>query len=439
MPTFKRSIFCALAAACLATAVADTRQNIPGLTVLMNARVITAAGPNGFQPVDAAITIRDGKVASVGPLPGGKPPAGARVVDLGGQFVTPGLIVAHAHVSDVHGLKPRAYTDENTRRQLGVYARYGITSVVSLGGEQAPAFKLRDEHAPADRARIFVSGDVITGRTPEEARAAVARVAALEPDIIKIRVDDNLGSTTKMAPEVYRAVIEEAHKRGLPVAAHIFYLDDAKALLKEGVDMIAHSVRDKDLDDETIALLKARNVPYCPTLTREVSVFAYEATPAFFSDPFFLREADPDVMAQLQQPARQQAMAASTSAQRYKAGLVVAMRNLKKAADAGVLIAMGTDSGPAPERFQGYFEHLEMQMMAEAGLTPAQILKSATTDAVRILKRKDLGQIVAGSLADLAVFRRNPLADIRDTQSLTSVWISGQAVRSPAVATAGGR
>ena len=177
-----------------------------------------------------------------------------------------------------------------------------------------------------------------------------------------------------MAPEVYRAVIDEAHKRNLRVAAHIFYLDDAKDLLKAGVDMIAHSVRDKDLDDETIALMKARNVPYCPTLTREVSTFAYEATPRFLTDPFLLKEADPDVVAQLQEPARQKAMASSTTAQRYKAALGVAMRNLKKASDAGVLVVMGTDSGAFPERFQGFFEHLEMEMMVDAGMTPVQVL-----------------------------------------------------------------
>ena len=118
-----------------------------------------------------------------------------------------------------------------------------------------------------------------------------------------------------MTPDVYRAVIDEAHRRGLRVAAHIFYLDDAKDLLRAGVDMIAHSVRDKDLDDEFIALMKARNVPYCPTLTRELSTFVYESAPAFFTDPFFLREADRGVVEQLKEPKRQQAMAASRSAQ----------------------------------------------------------------------------------------------------------------------------
>jgi imidazolonepropionase-like amidohydrolase len=130
----------------------------------------------------------------------------------------------------------------------------------------------------------------------------------------------------------------------LRVAAHIFYLEDAKDLLRAGVDIIAHSVRDTDVDDEFISLMKARRVSYIPTLTREISTIVYESTPAFFSDPFFLNEADPAVVAQLKEPARQAAMRESTSAQRYKVALDVAKRNLKRLSEAGVTIAMGTDA-----------------------------------------------------------------------------------------------
>jgi imidazolonepropionase-like amidohydrolase len=404
-------------------------QTVPptGVQAFTNARVITADGPRAFTAEDVVILVRDGKVVDVGPSSRVRPPAGARITDLGGKFVIPGLISAHAHVSDVQGLKPRAYTAENTRRQLGVFARYGVTSVWSLGGEQAPAFALRDAQATPglDRARLFVAGEIVTATTPDQARQAVARVAGLAPDVIKIRVDDNLGTATKMPPAVYRAVIDEAHRRGLRVAAHIFYLDDAKDLLRAGVDMIAHSVRDKDLDEETVALMKARNVPYCPTLTREVSTFGYESTPAFFADPFFQKEADREVVLQLQEPARQQAMRASTTAQRYKAGLAVAMRNVKRASDAGVLVAMGTDSGAFPERFQGFFEHLEMEMMAEAGMTPAAILRAATVDAARAMSQMSIGAIATGRWADFVVLDRNPLDDIRHTRSIASVWIAG--------------
>lgn len=406
------------------------RGQTTGPTTFVKGRVLTATPGQAPTFAEASIVVRDGRIASVMPPMAGTPPAGARVVELGGKFVVPGFISAHAHVSDVNGLKPRAYTEENTRRQLGVFARYGITTVWSLGGEQAPAFALRDaQSVPAlDRARIFVAGDVITARTPDEARAAVARVAALKPDVIKIRVDDNLGTATKMTPEVYRAVIEEAHARKLRVAAHIFYLADAKELIKSGVDVIAHSVRDLDVDAEFLTLMKERGVAYCPTLTREVSAFVYESTPAFFTDPFFLREADRDVMAQFSQPDRQKTMASSATAQRYKAGLEIAKRNLKRAADAGITIAMGTDSGAFPERFQGYFEHLEMEMMVASGMTPAQVLRSATSDAAAAMKRTDIGAIAVGKWADLVVLDKDPLADIKNTRTIASVWIAGKQI-----------
>lgn len=409
----------------------STRQAMTsaGVKAFVGARLIDGAGKPAIE--NAALIVRDGRVEAVGPVSGVKLPAGAQKIDLAGKFIIPGLISTHVHISGVQGLRPPAYTYENTLRQLGVFARYGVTTVLSLGGEKEPAFKARDaQNTPSlDRARIYLSGDVITGKTPEEARQMVAGVAAAKPDIIKIRVDDNLGATAKMPPEVYRAIIDEAHGRGLRVAAHIFYLEDAKDLLRAGVDFIAHSVRDKEIDGEFIALMKKRDIPYCPTLTRELSAFIYESTPSFFSDPFFLREADREVVAQLQEPQRQEAMRKSAPAQRYKAALTVALRNLKKAADAGLLVVMGTDSGAFANRFQGYFEHLEMEMMAEAGLTPAQILRSATGDAARAMRVEGIGAITKGAWADFVVLERDPMKDIRNTRSVASVWIAGNQVK----------
>ena len=414
--------------ACALAAAPPTRGQGSGVQVFTGATLVDGAGA---RIQNAVLVVRDGRVVSAGRSGAVSIPKEGRQTPLSGKFVIPGLISAHVHVSDVQGLAPRAYTDENTRRQLGVFARYGITTVLSLGGEQRPAFAARDAQGAAtlERSRIYVSGDVVTGKTPEQARQMVGAVAAGKPDIIKIRVDDNLGAGTKMTPDVYRAVIDEAHRRGLRVGAHIFYLEDAKDLLRAGVDMIAHSVRDKDIDDEFIAMMKARNAPYCPTLTREISTFIYESSPAFFTDPFFLREADRAVVAQLQEPARQAAMKNSKSAQAYKAALSIARRNLKRAADAGLVIAMGTDAGPFPERFQGYFEHLEMEMMAEAGLSAAQVLRSATSDAARALELDDVGSLKPGAWADFVVLDRDPLEDIRNTRSISGVWIAGNAVK----------
>ncbi|BDC53058.1 organophopsphate acid anhydrase [Bryobacterales bacterium F-183] len=360
---------------------------------------------DGKATANVSVLVRDGKIAAIGNNI--KAPRGAEVVDAKGKFLLPGFVSAHVHV-----------VEGKEARQLQVYARYGITTVWSFGGEKKAAFDFRaaQDTASLDRSRIYVAGDVITAQTPDEARAKVAQVAALKPDLIKIRVDDNLGSSPKMKPEVYKAVIEEAHKHKLPVAVHIFYLEDAKDALRAGADIIAHSVRDREIDDEFIALMKQRNIPYIPTLTREVSAFAYETTPDFFADPFFQKQADPAVVAQLKDPAKQEAMAKSMFARGYKRGLATAKINLKKAADAGLRIEMGTDSGAAPNRFEGYFEHLEMWMMAEAGLAPAQVLRYST----RPLK--------TGDWADLILLHSNPLDDIRNTKTINTVWIAGNRV-----------
>ena len=250
----------------------------------------------------------------------------------------------------------------------------------------------------------------------------------MKPDFIKIRVDDNLGTTKKITPDVYKAVIEQAHKRGLRLFVHYFYLDDAKDLLRSGADFLAHSVRDKPIDDEFIALLKEHNVPYCATLTREVSTFIYESTPRFFKDPFFLREADPGLMALLQEPQRQEALRKSKSAQTYKAALPTAEKNLKSLSDAGVTILMGTDSGAMASRFEGYFEHMEMKMMAESGMSPRQILMASTGSAARSLNVKDIGTLEKGKWADLVIFDKNPLEDIANSQSIVAVYVAGNEV-----------
>ncbi len=397
------------------------------ITAFTHARIFDGTGTvieDGVLVVDA------GKVAAVGTAGKVKPPRGARIVDLRGKTVTPGLIDAHAHVSDVEGQNTGS-TEEKVIAQLRLFAGYGITTILSLGGEEPAAFHVRDaQSTPAlDRARIFVAGPVIVGKTAEEGRKMVDQVADQHPDYIKIRVDDNLGTTKKITPDVYRAVIDEAHRRGLRLFVHYFYLDDAKDLLRSGADMLAHSVRDKDVDDEFLALIRKRGVPYCPTLTRELSTFVYEDVPPFFQDPFFLRAADPRVIAQLKEPARQKAMRDNKGAQTYKAALPTAERNLKKLADAGVPIVMGTDSGATSARFKGYFEHLEMQMMAQSGLTPKQILLAATGNTARALKLTGLGTLERGNWADFDVFDKNPLDDIRHTESLSAVYVAGNQVR----------
>ncbi|MFN7924444.1 MAG: amidohydrolase family protein [Bryobacteraceae bacterium] len=395
--------------------------------VFTGGRVITGSGETIERGV---IVVRDGRIAEVGAAGKVKSPKDAQVIDTTGKTVTPGFINTHGHVGETVGMRmgPELYSEENVLRQLKLYARYGITTVSSLGGDQAAGFKLRNEQdtpAGLDRARLYVAGAVITGKTPGEARDMVDQVAAQHPNFIKIRVDDQLGAQQKMAPEVWQAVLARAHEKKLPLAAHIFYLADARALLDAGADYIAHSVRDREIDADTIALLKKRDVCLCPTLTREVSAFVYESRPAFFDDAFFLKEADPKVLEQLTEPQRMAAMKNSRAAQQYKLALDMASRNLKKLEDAGVRIAFGTDTGP-PARFQGYFEHMEMELMSKAGLTPMQIIRSATSDAARCMKVQGIGVIGKGAWADLVVLAKNPIDDIRNMRTIESVWIGGR-------------
>jgi imidazolonepropionase-like amidohydrolase len=388
-------------------------------------------GTVGAPITDAAMLVRDGRIVEIGPIARVAIPADAERIALDGKTVMPGLVNAHGHVGDAEGLEAGRYSAPNVSRDLRLYAAYGVTTVFSLGGDGPPSFAAREsERTPTlDRARIFVAGPVLVPTSPDDARRLVDADAAMKVDIVKIRVDDNLGTTAKMPPEIYRAVIARAHERGLRVAVHAFYLSDVKLLLEAGADFIAHSIRDVEVDAATIALLKKRDVCVCPTLMREVSTFVYESTPPFFSDPFFLKHVDPALVAALKEPARQEAMRTSMAAQKYKTALDVASRNLKKLSDAGVTIAMGTDTGP-PMRFQGYFEQLELEMMVKAGLTPRQVLASATRDAARCMKiDNEVGTLERGKWADFLVLNGDPLADIRNTRAIDSVWIAGNRIK----------
>jgi imidazolonepropionase-like amidohydrolase len=356
-------LYVAAAAALLAA------QTPSPVRVFVGARLVDGTGA---PPVDRAVLVVSGnKILNIATMSEpGTIPADAERIDVRGKTIMPGFINAHGHVADTSGLKsgPEFYRRENLERQLQLYGRYGVTTVFSLGGDGPPGVTLRNEPA-VGRARLFIAGPVITATTAQGAAADVEKIAAMGVDWLKFRVDDNLGTSKKMPKAAWKTVIDMGHTKQLPVAAHVFYLEDAKDLLREGIDLIAHSVRDTAVDEDFIQLAKSRDVCVVPTLTREVSTFVYESTPEWFNDEFFLRHADTKVLEELKAPERQQHMRKSASAQKYKVALGVATDNLRKLKDAGVRIAMGTDTGP-PARFQGYFEHMELEMMVKAGLTP---------------------------------------------------------------------
>lgn len=397
-------------------------------TAFTGATIIDGRGgtpiPNGV------LLIRDGRVAAVGSKGSVSVPAKATIRDVSGKTIMPGIINGHGHVGDVQGIEGGHYSAQTLEDNLATYARYGITTVVSLGGDKETAVPLRavNDTTSTQRARLFIAGEVITGKTPAEALPIIDKNHAMGVDFMKIRVDDNLGTSPKMTEEVYRAVIKRSHELGYKIATHMYYLDDAKKLLEAGTDLLAHSVRDLPVEKAFISLLKQKNIGYCPTLTRELSAFVYGDTADFFTDPFFLREYDRATIQPLLDPARQKQVTASKSAITYKQQLPVAMANLKTLSDAGIPIVFGTDSG-IPTRFMGYFEHREMEMMAGAGLTPMQIIVSATKNAAEYLGLKGVGTLTAGHWADFLVLNADPLMDIRNVRQLDGVYIGGEKVK----------
>ena len=406
------------------------------VTAFVGGRVIDGTG----QVIESAtVIVRDGSIVEVGPAASVRVPEGATRVDTRGKTLMPGLVNAHGHLSAVDGLKsgPQYYTRAGLERQLRAYATYGVTTVFSLGDDQADAFALRAEQAaaPPARARVFVAGPIVYTDTAEAARIEADKVIALKPDLVKIRVDDNLGTSRKMPEAAWRATLERAKAAGLTLAAHIFYLADAKALAEAGNTFIAHSVRDLPVDDAFLAAMRRGNQCYSPTLMREVSTYVYESTPSWANDPFFRRGYGADLVADISNANRQAQFRASPPwalGQKYKAGLEVAKANLKRVHDAGVRVAMGTDTGPAG-RFQGFFEHLELELMVQSGLTPMQALVSATGTAAACWgKQGVIGTIAKGAQADLLVLAKNPLDDITNTRALDAIYIGGRRLDPPA-------
>ena len=390
------------------------------VTALVGARIWDGTGAEAIS--NGLMLVRDGRITYVGERGDVPVPAGATVVNVDGRTIIPGLINTHGHVGSVGGSGR-----ENLISQLRLYAEYGITTVNSLGGEGPEAVALRDEQSMTglDRARIFVAGAVVTGNTVGAALEVVQRNADMGVDWMKLRVDDNLGRSQKMPPQIYSAVIDRSHELGLRLASHLFYLSDAKALMRAGTDFIAHSVRDMDVDQEFLGMLAASGICYTPTLTREVSTYVFESRPDFFDDPFFTSHFDQGEQEQFQ-TSRQ---AASARSQPYKEALRVALRNVKTIVDAGLPVVMGTDTGPAG-RYQGYFEHMELDLMAEAGLTPEQVLRSTTGLAAECLRMDDeIGTLRPNRWADFIVLTENPLDDIRNARSIESVWIAGEPLR----------
>jgi imidazolonepropionase-like amidohydrolase len=381
-------------------------------TVFEGARLIDGTGGPAIE--NAVIVVSNGRITAIGPAGQVTAPAGASRLSLAGKTVMPALVDAHVHTSTVR---------DDLVNQLRAKAYFGVSAVLSMGLDNTDAaFTVRTEVIPG-AARLRTAGRGITAPEPgrseapfwitsaDEGRQAVQELAAKKVDVVKIWVDDRDGKFKKLTPELYSAVIDEAHKHKLRVAAHIFSLEDAKGLLKAGVDIFAHGVRDRDIDDEFIALVKARpNVVLIPNMPDR-------GVPG---DPAWLNGSIPaGELQKLQANTKPRPEAQKTWA--------IQGRNLARLSAAGMKVAMGTDG------FSPWSQHVEMEDMVAAGMTAAQVIVAATRVSAETLLLSDTGTLQTGKRADFLVLDANPLENITNTRRISAVYLNGQAVDRDAV------
>jgi imidazolonepropionase-like amidohydrolase len=377
------------------------------VSVFEGARVIVG---DGRAPIENATIVVDGsRITQVGRAADVKAPAGATRVSLAGKTVMPAIIDTHVHLSQ----EREALTQDLRRRPY-----YGVSAVMSLGQDVGELpFQMRAQTMPG-AARFFTAGRGITapepGRTTApywistaaEGRKAVQELATQKVDIVKVWVDDRNGQFKKLTPELYGAVIDEAHKNKLRVTAHLFTLEDAKGLWKAGIDAFAHGVRDRDIDEEFLAMVKTRPafvlVPNLPDrgVKTDLSWLKGSLSPAEL----------------------QKLEAGNTDRPEAQTQFGIQARNLAKMNAAGVRIAVGSD-GNTP-----WAPHVEMADMVASGMTPMQVIVAATRNGAEFLRMTDTGTIATGKSADFIVLDANPLDDITNTRRIASVYLRGAAV-----------
>jgi imidazolonepropionase-like amidohydrolase len=399
---------------------------------------------------DAAFVVAAGRFAAVGPRGQVVAPADARHVDLTGKTVMPTMIDAHAHIGYMHDLTsgPENYTRENILDHLHRYAYFGVSAVQAMGSDYGELpYQLRDETARGehrDAARFLTAG---RGLAPEdeirpdnmrhsaykitteaEARASVRDLADRGVSIVKTWVDDRGGRVRKLTPALYGAIIDEAHQRGMRVMVHALALDDAKALLRAGVDGFGHMI--EDVDEEFLALVGAR--PHVFFL------FALGGPRRLVSAPWI----DPPHPLIVESVTPQQIerlrtrLASETPAARTRASMAweALARGITKLAAARARIGVGTDGGgQTGDQFVGWTVHTEVENMVHAGMTPADVLVAATGTSADILGLDDLGTVSPGKSADFLVLDANPLDDITNTRRIVEVYLRGDAVNRGAL------
>lgn len=402
---------------------------------------VTLIDGNGGPAVENTdLLVRGNTIEAIGPRLAAD---GAQVIDLEGKTIMPVLISAHTHLGLTRGTTNGAanYTRENILRQLSRYEDYGVGHVLVMGTDRPFLFEsgLRDSSRagllPGARLHSAGYGFGVEGGVPPPAAgmdrvfrpvspaqvpAEIDSLVRVGAEVVKIWVD----GTPRMSPDVYGAIITEAHRRGLRVAAHVYYLSDARRLVADGLDILAHSVRDSVIDDALIGEMKTRHVTYIPTLSLDKYACAYAGRPEWIDDAFFKASLDTGVYGMITSDAFVQNEVRGSAKNLH--ALEVALRNVKKVYDAGIPVVLGTDSGAFPYRAQGFSEHLELELLVEAGLTPLEAIGAGTRSAARLLRIDDrYGTLEVGKSADFIVLSRNPVLDIRNTRTILAVYKGG--------------
>ena len=383
--------------------------------VFTGARVIVG---DGSVIESGAFVVEEDRLVAVGDASTLELPAGAAQVDLSGHTVMPAIIDTHVHL--------RTTSRDELVEDLQRKAYYGVAAVMSLGrGTGDLPFQIRDEVIP-NAALYRTVGRGITapepGRTevpywvstPAEARAAVQELAPQSLDVIKIWVDDRNGQFDKLTPELYSAVIDEAHQRDLRVTAHVYTLEDAKGLLRSGLDAFAHGIRDMDIDDEVVELFQERPqiflAPNLPNPGRPTDLSWLTGT------------IPPDQLEDMQ------ARSVDNIGAQQRFGIQA--RNLARLHAAGTTIILGTDGGA------GWSPHAEMEDMVRAGMPPADVIVAATGNSAAFMELDNLGTLEAGKSADFIILEANPIEDITNTRQIVDVYLRGVAVEREALSQA---
>jgi imidazolonepropionase-like amidohydrolase len=413
-------VILALAAAFLFAASASAQ-----VTVLAHATVIDGTG--SAPQNDVTLVLENGRIRDIGSSSKIAAPAGANVLDLTGRFIVPGIINAHGHVG------------ANRDHELRQYALYGVTTTTNMAfdADDIVDYKAEQRRGNLRGARIltvkyrFMSAPFKPGseyKTPAEARAKVDEIVAKGADFVKVWIDSQDGRLVKLSPEFCAAVMDQARKHGKITMAHVYEYADAKMIVDQGVNILVHNVRDRELDADFIATLKRRNVTVISTLAREEGMFGYGEAPAWIEEPFFKKGLSAERFAILKTSKREE-QAKDPDLARNKRAFALDKINLKKLSDAGVRLALGTDSGGATDRFfiQGFFEHRQMELMVQAGLTPMQVIEAFSKGASEALGvDKGFGTLARGKAADLLVLERNPLDTITNMRTIQSVYLGGK-------------